>query len=149
MISPTKYRLGKLRHGNQPATVEHLFSSPRCGAKARSTGKPCKKAALKGKKRCQLHGGRSTGPRTEAGKRKSRMGPTKHGHYAGPNNPVNGEAAGPLWRGHNVTSQATRDALKALGIKTARKAPGPRKYDRDRMGRFRLISPPAASPRDS
>jgi hypothetical protein len=32
----------------------------RCGARARS-GEPCRKPALRGKRRCQLHGGRSTG----------------------------------------------------------------------------------------
>jgi hypothetical protein len=39
----------------------------RCGARARSTGKPCQAKALKNG-RCRNHGGMSTGPRTEAGK---------------------------------------------------------------------------------
>lgn len=33
----------------------------RCGAKTRS-GEPCKRAPVKGKTRCKLHGGASTGP---------------------------------------------------------------------------------------
>ena len=40
-----------------------------CGAKTRA-GTPCKKPAL-WNGRCRLHGGRSTGPRTAAGKAKS------------------------------------------------------------------------------
>jgi len=32
-----------------------------CGAKTRS-GEPCKKPPMKGKKRCAMHGGKSTGP---------------------------------------------------------------------------------------
>jgi DNA-binding XRE family transcriptional regulator len=37
-----------------------------CGAKTRM-GTPCKAKSVKGKKRCNLHGGLSTGPRTQAG----------------------------------------------------------------------------------
>ena len=42
-----------------------------CGAKAKSTGNPCKRRDLYSNGRCPLHGGLSTGPRTEAGKAKS------------------------------------------------------------------------------
>lgn len=38
-----------------------------CGAKTR-IGTPCKAKSVKGKKRCKLHGGLSTGPRTKDGK---------------------------------------------------------------------------------
>jgi len=44
----------------------------RCGAKTRR-GTPCLKAAIKGKKRCRNHGGRSTGVSGE------RNGNYKHG----------------------------------------------------------------------
>jgi len=40
---------------------------PRCGAHARSTGKPCQRKAL-ANGRCRQHGGLSTGPKTEEGK---------------------------------------------------------------------------------
>ena len=40
-----------------------------CGAKTR-TGDPCAKFPIAGKRRCRLHGGLSTGPRTEEGKKK-------------------------------------------------------------------------------
>jgi hypothetical protein len=39
-----------------------------CGAYARSTGKPCRAGALRNG-RCRMHGGLSTGPKTERGRR--------------------------------------------------------------------------------
>ena len=50
----------------------------RCLAKTRR-GTPCQKAALKGKTRCWLHGGLSTGPRTAEGKARAAAAHTKHG----------------------------------------------------------------------
>ena len=39
-----------------------------CGARARTRGgQPCQAKPVKGKKRCRLHGGLSTGPRTPKG----------------------------------------------------------------------------------
>ena len=49
------------RHGN-PA----LHLAPRCGARTRA-GCPCRAPAIAGKRRCRMHGGRSTGPRTQEG----------------------------------------------------------------------------------
>ena len=37
-----------------------------CGAKTRS-GEPCKRHAIPGSKRCKLHGGKSSGPKDQAG----------------------------------------------------------------------------------
>jgi hypothetical protein len=34
-------------------------AAPRCGARSKRTGKPCRGAAIKG--RCKVHGGKSTG----------------------------------------------------------------------------------------
>jgi len=42
-------------------------SRQKCGAFARSTGKPCRMKAL-ANGRCRLHGGLSTGPKTSKGK---------------------------------------------------------------------------------
>jgi hypothetical protein len=50
----------------------------RCLAKTRR-GTLCQKAALKGKARCRLHGGKSTGPRTAEGKARVTAAHTKHG----------------------------------------------------------------------
>ena len=43
---------------------------PRCGAHARSTGKPCRAPGNGSGGRCKLHGGLSTGPRTHEGLRR-------------------------------------------------------------------------------
>jgi len=52
-----------------------------CGAKTRSNGhKPCRQPAM-ANGRCRLHGGKSTGPKTEEGKRKSALANLKHGLY--------------------------------------------------------------------
>ena len=49
-----------------------------CSAKTRS-GNPCQKPPMKGKNRCRLHGGLSTGPRTEEGKARIAAAQYKHG----------------------------------------------------------------------
>lgn len=62
--------------------MKYVF--PTCGARAKRTGKPCKLDPVPGRTRCKYHGGKSTGPKTEAGKLASRengkMGgrPRKH-----------------------------------------------------------------------
>ena len=50
----------------------------RCLAKNRR-GTPCQKPAVTSKQRCQLHGGKSTGPRTAEGKARVVAANTKHG----------------------------------------------------------------------
>ncbi len=50
----------------------------RCGAKTRAGG-ACQNPAIKGRSRCKLHGGRSTGPTTEQGKARVVAAHTKHG----------------------------------------------------------------------
>ena len=52
----------------------------KCGAKTRS-GVPCAKFPIEGKRRCRLHGGLSTGPKTPAGKATISAANTKHGRY--------------------------------------------------------------------
>jgi hypothetical protein len=52
---------------------------PRCGARTRA-GCPCRAPALRGKLRCRMHGGRSTGPRTADGMARLRAAHTTHGH---------------------------------------------------------------------
>src|SRR5215467_3704776 len=41
-------------------------AAPRCGARSKRTGKPCRAAAMRNG-RCKVHGGNSTGPRTPEG----------------------------------------------------------------------------------
>ena len=46
-------------------------AAPRCGARSKRTGKPCRAAAMPNG-RCKVHGGKSTGPRTPEGLERSR-----------------------------------------------------------------------------
>ena len=50
----------------------------RCLAKTRR-GTECQRPAIKGAVRCRLHGGRSTGPRTEEGRARISAANMKHG----------------------------------------------------------------------
>src|ERR1039458_5673586 len=53
---------GWLRNGNPPGD---FHDCARCGAKTR-VGRPCRSPAMNNG-RCRMHGGKSTGPRTESG----------------------------------------------------------------------------------
>jgi hypothetical protein len=56
-------------------------AAPRCGARAKRTGKPCRAPAMPNG-RCHKHGGASTGPRTARGRERCRTAPLKHGMRA-------------------------------------------------------------------
>jgi hypothetical protein len=56
-------------------------AAPRCGARSKRTGKPCRAAAMLNG-RCRVHGGKSTGPRTPEGLERSRRANWKHGHFS-------------------------------------------------------------------
>src|SRR5262245_9673548 len=58
-----------------------MHSGPRCGARTRQ-GRTCMAPAIKGKRRCRMHGGKSTGPRTPEGLKRSRRARWKHGRYS-------------------------------------------------------------------
>jgi hypothetical protein len=68
---------GWLKHGGTPGNWDN---APRCGAKTRA-GTPCRSAAMPNG-RCRMHGGPSTGPKTEAGIAAIRASRTKHGRYS-------------------------------------------------------------------
>ena len=52
---------------------------PRCQALSRRSQLQCKKPALRGKRVCGFHGGKSTGPKTAAGKQRIVESKTIHG----------------------------------------------------------------------
>mgnify|MGYP003579640596 FL=1 len=54
----------------------------KCGAKRHRRGGTCQAPAMKGKKRCRMHGGLSTGPRTPEGLARSRRANWKHGRFS-------------------------------------------------------------------
>ncbi|MDD3493137.1 MAG: HGGxSTG domain-containing protein [Candidatus Thermoplasmatota archaeon] len=53
-----KYPHGWLKSGGTPCDIRAL---PKCQAKAKSTGKRCGNIAMKGKRVCHIHGGKSPG----------------------------------------------------------------------------------------
>ena len=69
---------GWLMHGNPPGDPSQ---APRCGARTREH-QPCRAPAVRGKERCRMHGGRSTGPRTPEGRERSTRARWKHGRYS-------------------------------------------------------------------
>jgi hypothetical protein len=74
---PHAKRHGWLKNGNPTGDPGN---APRCGAISRK-GTPCKSPAMLNG-RCRMHGGTSTGPRTEAGLARSRRANWKHGQYS-------------------------------------------------------------------
>jgi hypothetical protein len=56
-------------------------AAPRCGARRKRTGEPCRAPAMRNG-RCHKHGGASTGPRTEEGRARCRAASWKHGRRA-------------------------------------------------------------------
>ena len=70
----------KLTEAGKPWRLGPDWPGRRCLAKTRSGGQ-CQCPAMKGKARCRIHGGLSTGPRTKDGKEKARQAVLKHGHY--------------------------------------------------------------------
>ena len=77
-LNVTKANIGSLVENGRATRFGVDWPGIRCHARTRK-GTPCLKPALKGKTRCQLHGGLSTGPRTEAGLERIRRANTKHG----------------------------------------------------------------------
>jgi hypothetical protein len=63
---------GGYRHELRPASRDFpdQLRGLTCGAKTRA-GTPCKLTQIYVNGRCKLHGGRSTGPKSEEGKRRS------------------------------------------------------------------------------
>ena len=60
-------------------TLGGRVSCPRCQAKSKRTKLQCAAPALNGKLVCKTHGGRSTGPKTEAGRQRCAQAKTKTG----------------------------------------------------------------------
>ena len=75
--TPLQARRGWLRNGNSPGD---LAKAARCGAKTRK-GTPCQGPAMPNR-RCRMHGGASTGPRTPQGLERCQRANWKHGRYS-------------------------------------------------------------------
>jgi hypothetical protein len=64
----------------QPREQYAWSTAPRCGARNRQ-GTPCQCPAMRNKRRCRLHGGKSTGPRTPEGLERMRQSKIIHGRH--------------------------------------------------------------------
>jgi hypothetical protein len=60
-------------------TLGGRVTCQRCQAKSKRTKLQCAAPALKGKRVCKTHGGRSTGPKTQAGRQRCADAKTIHG----------------------------------------------------------------------
>ena len=72
---------------NHALPIEHRFQTlggritcPRCQAMSKRTKQQCRAPAMKGKRVCKTHGGRSTGPKTQAGRQRCADARTIHGN---------------------------------------------------------------------
>jgi hypothetical protein len=60
-------------------TLGGRIRCPRCQAKSKRTKQQCRSPAIRGKRVCKVHGGRSTGPRTQQGRNLCGAAKTLHG----------------------------------------------------------------------
>src|SRR5258705_2404910 len=72
-------------------SIELANRAPRCGARRKSDGHPCRQPAMRNG-RCKQHGGMSTGPPTPEGLERSRGARGKHGLYSAENRKTRREA---------------------------------------------------------
>jgi len=60
-------------------TLGRRIRCTQCNAQSKRTKQQCKAPAIKGKTKCRFHGGKSTGPKTEAGRARVAAANTVHG----------------------------------------------------------------------
>jgi hypothetical protein len=77
-VKASKNPTSLLKHGNPSGKPNN---APRCGAKKRQKATFCQAPAMPNG-RCRLHGGLSTGPKTQEGLEQSRKANWKHGFYS-------------------------------------------------------------------
>jgi hypothetical protein len=101
-------------------TAGGKITCKRCTAKSKRSGEQCKKPALRTSRtqKCQFHGGRSTGPKTEEGKARQRAAVLKNGNYTK-------EAMEDRARSVRVLA-VLEDAMYLLGMTDAPRTPGPK-----------------------
>ena len=99
----------------------------RCSARSKRTKLRCGAPAMRGKKVCATHGGKSTGPKTELGKANSAKANLKHGQYTKQAQAERSKASAQL--------SQLEDAMYLLGMSDA-----PRCTGRKAKGYCRLTS---------
>ena len=103
---------------NTLTTAGGKITCARCAAKSKHTGNQCGKPAVKGKAVCQFHGGRSTGPKTEAGKARQRAAVISSGNYTKESIEDRSRSARML--------AGLEDAMYVLGMTDAPRTRGPK-----------------------
>ena len=88
----------------------------RCQAKSRRSQQQCKKPALKGKRVCGFHGGKSTGPKTAAGRQRCAEAKTVHGRET---RAIRAQRSGDIAYLRNL-----EDAGRVLGVIGGTRTPG-------------------------
>ena len=88
----------------------------RCSARSKRTKLRCGAPAMKGKRVCATHGGKSTGPKTEQGKANSAKANLKHGKYTKQAQTEHSEASAQL--------SQLEDAMYLLGMSDALRCTG-------------------------
>lgn len=99
----------------------------RCSARSKRTKSRCGAPAMKGKKVCRAHGGKSTGAKTDRGRANSAKANLKHGKYTKQSQTEHSEAA--------VQLSQLEDAMYLLGMSDA-----PRSTGRKAQGYRRITS---------
>jgi len=61
------------------STLGGRITCPRCQASSKRTKQQCKSPAIKGKRVCGIHGGKSSGAKTDAGRQRCAAAKTIHG----------------------------------------------------------------------
>ena len=101
---------------NQFFTLGGKVCCNQCQAQSKHSLSQCKKPAMKGKRVCLTHGGRSTGPRTEQGRQRCAEAKTIHGNETRKALKERGQAMRRL--------RALEDLGHALGLMQGARMPG-------------------------
>jgi outer membrane receptor for monomeric catechols len=88
----------------------------RCQAKSRRSQQQCKKPAIRGKRVCGFHGGKSTGPKTAAGRQRCADAKTVHGRET---RAIRAQRSGDIAYLRNL-----EDAGRVLGVIGGTRTPG-------------------------
>ena len=106
---------GRLKNGLPGADPILMRQSPRCGARAKSTGKPCQREGMRRRDgsygRCYVHGGSSRGPQTPEGKERHRLAVTKHGRRSKAFIEQRRQLSAELKRLQSATEQLPKDRI--------------------------------------
>jgi len=88
---------------------------------------------MRGRRRCRLHGGRSTGPRTLEGRKRSRASVLKHGRYSVIEREVQAWFQGMSEEMRQQTASSRDSFFRELYTRVANQEPTPETLNRIRV----------------